>query len=62
MIKDWGIGFSSKPEDVLRGGGTGMLSMHKRAELLQGTCNVEAKPGQGTTVRVEIPLPKLAVR
>ena len=62
MIKDWGIGFSGNPEDMLRRGGTGMLSMRKRAELLQGTCNVEAKPGQGTTVWVEIPLPKLAVR
>ena len=62
VIKDWGIGFSGNPEDMLRMGGTGMLSMRKRAELLQGTFNVEAKLGHGTTVWVEIPLPKLAVR
>ena len=60
VIKDWGVGFRHNPEDMLKRGGTGLLSMRKRAELLQGTCNVEAKAGQGTTVSVEIPLPKLA--
>ena len=53
---------NTAPNPVMLVTEPGMLSMRKRAELLQGTCNVEAKPGQGTTVCVDIPLPKLAVR
>lgn len=58
-VRDWGVGFYLPPDDrrrVLRRRGTGLLSMRKRAELLQGSCDIKSSPGQGTTVHVEIPL------
>ena len=54
-VRDWGIGFNYDPQAIGRRKGTGLISMRKRAELLQGTCDIESTPGQGTTVRVEIP-------
>jgi len=54
-VKDWGVGFNYSPEGLLRRGGAGLFSMRKRAELLQGTCNIQSIPGQGTVVSVEIP-------
>jgi len=58
-VRDWGIGFNYNPQNMLRRRGAGLLSMRKRAELLQGVCDIESSPGQGTTVRVEIPLSSL---
>ena len=55
-VRDWGIGFNDNPGNLARMRGTGLLSMRRRAELLQGTCNIQSKPGQGTVVSVEIPL------
>ena len=55
-VRDWGIGFNYNPQNMLRRRGAGLLSMRKRAELLQGVCDIQSSPGQGTTVRVEIPL------
>ena len=55
-VKDWGIGFTYNPQDISRRRGTGLLSMRKRAELLQGTFDIESSPGHGTTVCVAIPL------
>ena len=54
-IRDNGVGFdleqSSKP-----GGHLGLLSMKERVRLAQGTLEVESTPGQGTHIRVHIPL------
>jgi signal transduction histidine kinase len=36
-------------------GGYGLLGMRTRASSLGGTCTVRSAPGQGTTVRVELP-------
>jgi PAS domain S-box-containing protein len=55
-VRDWGIGFNYNPQNMLRRPGAGLLSIRKRVELLQGVCDIESRPGQGTTVRVEIPL------
>ncbi len=58
-VRDWGVGFYLPPVDrrrVLRRRGTGLLSMRKRAELLQGVCDVQTSLGQGTTVSLEIPI------
>ncbi|MGW0713060.1 sensor histidine kinase [Streptomyces sp. NPDC002643] len=38
-------------------GGYGLLGIRTRAAGLGGTCTVRSAPGQGTTVRVELPLP-----
>jgi len=54
-VRDWGVGFKYKSEDISRRRHTGLLSMRKRAELLQGTCNIKSTPGHGTVVSVEIP-------
>jgi len=55
-VEDWGVGFNYNPWDRSNKNGTGLLSMHRRATLLQGACDIQSSPGQGTTVRVEIPL------
>jgi len=54
-IRDWGIGFNYNPQNVSRRQSTGLLSMRKRAELLQGICDIQSTTGQGTVVSVEIP-------
>jgi signal transduction histidine kinase len=40
----------------------GLLGMRERVEMVGGTFCVESAPGQGTTVRVEIPLEKSRTR
>lgn len=35
----------------------GLLSIHERASLLGGQASIHSRPGQGTQVRVQIPLP-----
>ncbi len=60
QIEDWGAGF-----DVTRLGNEnnrlGLVGMKERAALLGGELFIESKPGQGTQIRVEIPLAKTAV-
>jgi signal transduction histidine kinase len=52
VVADDGVGF----EPSLRnGGGFGLPGMRERAERLGGALQVESAPGQGTTVRVEVP-------
>lgn len=38
----------------------GLLGMRERASLVQGSVNIESRPGKGTTVFVRIPLPAAA--
>jgi signal transduction histidine kinase len=37
----------------------GLASMHERASILNGTLDIDAVPGQGTTVRVLVGAGKL---
>jgi signal transduction histidine kinase len=64
-VRDDGVGFDavpdlpparrySSPED----GGQGLVSMRDRLERLGGILSVESEPGEGTTVTVEMPVPK----
>ena len=39
-----------------------MISMRRRVELLQGRFEVRSTHGQGTTVRISLPLAILAAR
>jgi PAS domain S-box-containing protein len=55
-VKDWGKGFDQSYLDMCQRRGTGLFSIRKRAELLKGICDIQSKPGQGTTVSVKIPL------
>jgi signal transduction histidine kinase len=52
-VTDDGQGFD--PATVR--GGYGLLGMRTRASSLGGTCTVRSVPGQGSTVRVELPPP-----
>jgi len=52
VVTDDGQGFD--PATIC--GGYGLLSIRTRAAGLGGTCEVRSSPGQGTTVRVELPL------
>jgi two-component system, NarL family, sensor histidine kinase UhpB len=58
-ITDDGIGFDveavRKPQDQERG--LGLVGMTERAVLLDGTLDILSHPGQGTTVKVCIPIP-----
>ncbi len=57
-VEDDGTGF--EPAAVLDGGGVvrgiGILSMERRAEDLGGEFRIESSPGQGTRIRVGVPL------
>ena len=37
--------------------GDGLANLQERLEVLRGQCHVESRPGQGTTVRLIVPLP-----
>jgi signal transduction histidine kinase len=54
-IADDGDGFDV--EQALHSGRLGLLGMKERVELLGGMLEIESHSGQGTLVRVEIPLP-----
>jgi two-component system sensor histidine kinase DegS len=58
-VRDWGIGFDYNPSSMLSRRGTGLLSMRKRAELLQGRCDIQSTTNEGTVVSVEIPFSSL---
>ena len=53
MIEDDGRGFDLAESSVDR---LGLLGMRERVQLLDGSLVVEAAPGSGTTLIVEIPL------
>lgn len=53
-IRDDGVGFDPSQ----RGEGTlGQTSMRERAQAVGATCTVTSEPGQGTAVRVTVPIP-----
>lgn len=62
VIEDNGTGFDvdSLQRSVSRG--LGLKGMQERAALLSGACVIESRHGQGTTVRVRIPLEEAAMR
>src|SRR5713226_4553857 len=52
QVSDDGHGFDSSRQHP----GLGIFGMHERAALLGGTVTIHSQPGQGTTVRAELPL------
>jgi signal transduction histidine kinase len=52
-VIDNGVGFSL---DQLPPGGMGIISIKERAERLGAQLNIDSSPGQGTTVRVTVPI------
>lgn len=51
-VQDWGIGFDAEKVDKDR---FGLQGIRDRARLLEGQATIEAAPGQGTRVIVELP-------
>ncbi|SHJ16998.1 ligand-binding sensor domain-containing protein [Hymenobacter daecheongensis DSM 21074] len=54
LVQDDGIGFD--PAGPAQGGGNGLTNMHARAAALHGQLTICTAPGQGTTLRLSIPL------
>ena len=54
-VRDDGKGLRAGSPDEAGGGGYGLRGMRARVEQVHGTVDVSGGPGEGTTVRVEIP-------
>ncbi|MFW6170996.1 MAG: sensor histidine kinase, partial [Planctomycetota bacterium] len=52
QVQDWGIGFD--PESVAPSR-YGLAGIRERARLLGGHVTIDSTPGEGTTIRVELP-------
>ena len=59
FVRDNGQGFS--PEDVTSASRHGLRGMRERAELIGADFQVTSRPGDGTTVRVRLPLKQAEV-
>lgn len=55
QVRDWGQGFDQDSVLAHRRS-VGLAGMRERARLLGGLCTIDSKLGQGTTVRVTLPL------
>ena len=57
-VEDDGRGFDLEAvmEDYSRRGSLGMTNMHERAELVNGTLNIESSPESSTCVTLKISL------
>jgi signal transduction histidine kinase len=60
-VQDWGQGFdpSAFADDMSH---LGLVSMQERAQMLGGSCQIQSKKGEGTTINVIIPLTALTER
>ncbi|MDY6795657.1 MAG: histidine kinase N-terminal 7TM domain-containing protein [Actinomycetota bacterium] len=58
VVEDDGIGFNQKEigRKIATGEKLGIKGMRERAELLQGSLNIQTRQGQGTRIRFTIPL------
>jgi len=55
-IKDDGRGFDRRQAEAK--GGLGLISMRERVRLVGGALSIESRPGQGTHLVVDVPLPE----
>jgi len=57
-VEDNGQGFElpARTGDLATAGKLGLIGMHERAHLLDGTLTVRSEPGRGTTVMVDVPV------
>jgi signal transduction histidine kinase len=58
QVEDDGVGFAIEAKQGPDGTGLGLQGMKERADLVGARLEVTATPGQGSRVRVEIPLPE----
>jgi len=52
-LTDNGIGFHQKENGKQ---GTGLINMRKRAKTINGNCEIVSSPGEGTHIKIEIPI------
>lgn len=52
VVEDKGVGFSREQ----RGQGVGLFSMEERARAVSGELRIHSEPGQGTVVRLKVPV------
>ena len=57
-ITDDGHGFD--PEAVEARGSLGIVSMRERVRMVQGQISVQSRPGEGTRIEVQVPIPPQA--
>jgi signal transduction histidine kinase len=59
-VRDWGrgLGAPGAPDGTRPGERVGLLGMQERVALLGGRCAAEGRPGAGTRVVAEVPLPR----
>ena len=56
-IRDNGLGFDpASLEELVRGGHLGLKQMRERVEGAGGTLEIDSQPGQGTELRIALPL------
>jgi|CXWL01.1.fsa_nt_gi signal transduction histidine kinase len=55
VVRDWGVGFDLSQTEH-RQSGLGLVSMRERVSLVQGTLEIDSRPGAGTCVSVRVPL------
>ncbi|MGM0400759.1 MAG: cache domain-containing protein [Chloroflexota bacterium] len=62
-VSDDGVGFDvpTDQKELAKSGGLGLMGIHERARLFGGQASINSTPGEGTTVRVEIPLSPLVL-
>ncbi len=58
IIEDDGQGFDAPDKfvDLVTSGKFGLIGMHERARILEGTLHIESSPGQGTRIVVDAPV------
>jgi PAS domain S-box-containing protein len=58
-VTDNGLGFKApdKIEGMVSAGRLGLMGMHERARLLNGTLTIKSAPGEGTEITVRLPWP-----
>jgi PAS domain S-box-containing protein len=54
-VRDWGKGFDV--EEAKQNRGLGLVSMQERVNLVGGRFSIESNPGEGTIIKVVVPLP-----
>jgi len=52
-INDKGVGFNPNSNPT---GGLGLVSIHERVQFVQGKIRIHTEPGEGTTIRVYVPI------
>ena len=58
-VEDDGRGFEvpDRMVDLIATGKLGLIGMHERARLLDGTLTIRSQPGRGTIVILDVPIP-----